>query len=66
MVIVLVSTIFVCPEFLSCITGMDVLDKILVSYGTDGLYCVQEDSDWVNNISCWCLICGLGHGESYL
>ena len=27
MVIVLVSYICVCPEFLSCITGLDVLDK---------------------------------------
>ena len=28
MVIVLVSSIYVCSEFLSCTTGLDVLDKI--------------------------------------
>ena len=29
MVIVLVSTICVCPELLSCITGLDVLERLL-------------------------------------
>ena len=36
MVIFLVSTVCICNEFLSCIIGLDVLDKILVSGGTDG------------------------------
>ena len=54
-VLVLVSTIFVCPEFLSYITGLDVLHNILVSDGTDGCAGVQEDPVWINNISCWCL-----------
>ena len=62
MVIVLVSNIFVCPDILSCIIGLDVLDKIIVSDGTDGLSGVQEDTVRFNNISCWCLIFGLGHG----
>ena len=66
MVIFLVSTICVCPEFLSYITGLDVLDKTLVSDGTDGLAGVQEDPVRVNNISCWCLLCGLSHGETHL
>ena len=35
-VIVLVSTICLCSEFLSCIIGLDVLDKTLVSNVTDG------------------------------
>ena len=66
MVIFLVSTICVCPEFLSFIKGLDVLDKILVSDGTYGLVGVQEDPLRVNNISCWCLLFGLVHGESDL
>ena len=66
MVIVLVSTIYICLEFLSCITGLDVLEKTLVYDGTDGLAGVQEDSVRVNNISCLCLLCGLGHGEAHL
>ena len=41
------STIYVCPEFLSYITGLDVLDKTRVSYGTDGLSGVKEDPVWV-------------------
>ena len=36
MLIVLVSSIFVCPDLPSCITGLDVLDKIFVSGVTDG------------------------------
>ena len=65
-VIVLVSMICVCHEFLSCITGLDVLDKTLVSDGADGWTGVQEDPVWVNNISCWCLLCSLGYGEIHL
>ena len=59
-------TIFVCPKFLSCITGLAVFDKVLVSDGTDGLSVVQEDPVWINHISCWCLLCGLGLGEDHL
>ena len=33
--------IFVCPEFLSCVTVLDFLVKILVSDGTDDLEGVQ-------------------------
>ena len=35
-VIVLVSIICVCPEFLSCITGLDILDKTIFSNVTGG------------------------------
>ena len=34
--VVLMSTICLFPEFLYCITGLDVLDKIIVSGGTYG------------------------------
>ena len=56
MVIFLLSTMCVCPELFSCIIGLDVLDKIIVSDGTYGLSGVQEDLVWFNNISCWCLL----------
>ena len=66
MVIVLVSNFFLFPGFLSCITGLDVLGNIIVFDGTDGWSCVQEYPVLVNDIFGWCLLCGLGHGESHL
>ena len=66
MVIVLVSSICVFLELLSCITGFDVLEKILVYDGTDGLACFQEDPVWVNDIGGWFLFFSLGHGDSHL
>ena len=65
MVIVLVSTICVCPYFLSCITGLDVLDKTHVSNETAGGEGFQEDPVLVNYISCLCLLCGLCHGKAH-
>ena len=53
MFIVLVSSICVCPEFLSYITGLDVLDNIIYIYITDGLTCVQKGKFWVNDVGCW-------------
>ena len=63
---VLVSTICVCPELLSCITGLDVMDKNIFYGGTDGLACVQEDPVWFNDIYGWCFLCSLGHVKSHL
>ena len=65
-VIVLASIICVCPELISWITGLDVMDKILVSDVTDGWACVQYDPVLVNDICGRFLFCGLVHGEYHL
>ena len=65
-IIVLVSIICVYPYLLYFIKWLDVLGNIFVSDGTDGWAGVQEDPVQLNTISCWCLLCALGHGEAHL
>ena len=65
-VVVLVPSVFVCPNFLFFITGLDVLDNIFVSDGAYGWECVQKDPSWVNNDGSWLILRGLVHGESQL
>ena len=66
MVIVLESSIYVCPDKLSCITGLDVLENIFIYDVTDGWACVQKDPIWVNDVGGWFILRGLGHGESHM
>ena len=40
-VVVLVSPVCMIPEFFSCVTDMDIFDKVFIIYGTDGGACIQ-------------------------
>ena len=62
MVIVLVSSICVCTGFLSCITGLDVWDKLLLLMKT----MFDNVSRRVNYVGGWLILLGFVWGDPHL